>query len=196
MPPQSLCLHKGWVISWAHCHTEVAFFEAHMEMDFGYRKVCWNFAITINGASSCVDFMTMNPDKEQTFSTSVQGEEVFMLTSRGLGFFFPIDWKGKHQPFHLIFITLAPIFLKSWYNIQSNYITAFCILHNSLPLKLISYTHANDMIFFCSAATFHQKKKKVKSTMRLFKWMRLIQQSLMVWDIVELLLTFIWEDFA
>lgn len=156
-----------------------------MELDFGSHKVCWNFAISINRASSCVNFVSMNPDKEQTFSTSIQVEKVFMLTSPG--FFFSLDWEGVCQPSHMILTTLAPMFLKSWYNIQSNYIIAFCILHNSLLLKLISYTHANDIIFFCSAATLLQKKEKVKSTMRLFKRMRLIQQSLMVQDIVELL---------
>lgn len=55
----------------------VACFEAHMEPDFGSRKVCWNFAISINGASSCVDFVSMNPDKEQTFSTSIQSGKSF-----------------------------------------------------------------------------------------------------------------------
>jgi len=58
-----------------------ASFEAHMEPDFGSHKGCWNFAISIDGASSCVDFMSMNPDKEQNFSTSIQVEKAFMLTS-------------------------------------------------------------------------------------------------------------------
>jgi len=132
-----------------------------MELDFGACKVFWNFAISINRASSCVDFMSMNTDKEQTFPTSIQAEKVFMLTRQV--WFFSLDWKGKYQPSHMILITLAPIFLKSWYNIQSNYIIAFCILHNSLPLNLIRYTHANYTIFFCSAATTKKKKGKKHS---------------------------------
>lgn len=115
-------------------------------------KLDWNFAISTNGASSCVDFMSTNPDKENSFSTSIQ-VEVFMLTSKGFGCFFP--WIGKCQPFCMIFIiALAPTFLKSWYNNQSDYIMAFCILHNSLLVKLLSHTLANYMIFFfCNAAT-------------------------------------------
>lgn len=129
-------------------------------------KVYWNFAISINGASSCVDFMSTNPDKEKSFSTSIQ-VEVFMLTSKGVGCFFP--WIGKCQPSYIIFIiALGPIFLKSWYNNQSDYIIAFYILHNSLLLKLVSYTLANDMISFlqCSKSS---SKKKVKRAMRFLR---------------------------
>lgn len=137
-------------------------------------KAYWNSAISINRASSCVDFMSINPGKEKSFSISIQVEDVFMLTSKRFGCFLP--WIGKCQPpYMILIIALAPILLQSWYNNQSDYITAFCILHNSLLLKLISYTLANDMIFFFSAMQqLCLKKKKVKSTMRLFKRRRII----------------------
>ena len=61
-------------------------------------KVCWNFAISINRASSCVDFVSMNPDEEQTFSTSVQVEKFFMLTSRGVFFFLGLQGKVSAIP--------------------------------------------------------------------------------------------------
>lgn len=104
---------------------------------------------------SCLWTLTRNKPSLLLFKV----EKVLMLTSQGW-FFFHLDWKEKCQPSHMIFITLASIFLESWYNIQSNYIIAFCILHNSLPLKLISYTHANDMIFFLQCSNSTSKKKR------------------------------------
>lgn len=121
-------------------------------------KLYWNFSISTNGASSCVDFMSTNPDKEKSFSTSIQAQ-VFMLTSKGFGCFFP--WIGKRQPSCMIvIIALAPTFLKSWYNNQSDYIIAFCILHNSSLLKRLRHTLANDIVF--SAMQHLCFKKKVK----------------------------------
>ncbi|KAM9010048.1 LOW QUALITY PROTEIN: uncharacterized protein KIAA2012 homolog [Ara ararauna] len=39
---------------------------------FGSHEVYWNFAMSINRASSCADFVSTNPDKKQTFSTSIE----------------------------------------------------------------------------------------------------------------------------
>lgn len=116
------------------------------------------FCLVISRVRSCVDFTSID-DKEQIFSTSTPVGQVYTLTSQGC--FLLLDWKGKCEPSHMILITLAPTFRKTHYNIQNNYLMPFCVLHSSLPLKLVSYIHANDMIFFFPAVQqFYLKDKR------------------------------------